>query len=274
MHLTIKIVAFAALMAVSGGIARAQTAAPGDDKPMPTLYIIGDSTVKNGTRGQMGWGDPLANWFDSKRIRVVNRARGGRSSRTFRTEGLWDQVVSQLRPGDFVLMQFGHNDGGSLAQSTRASLKGSGEETQEVKDDKTGKTETVHTYGWYMRHYASEAKMKGATPIICSPIPRDIWTSDHNVARSKDYGKWAMEAAQAEKVPFIDLNELIARKYDVLGEEKVKAFFPAEHTHTNAAGAELNAAAVVEGLRALPSSPLAAYLLDKPASGPPNPGKP
>ena len=268
MRLMLNTLSAAAFLLILTVVSLAQTAL--GETRLPALYIIGDSTVKNGTRGQMGWGDPLSNWFDSKRIRVVNRARGGRSSRTFRTEGLWDQVLSELRPGDFVLMQFGHNDGGSLAKSTRASLKGSGEETEEVRDDKTGKVETVHTFGWYIRHYAAEARMKGATPIVCSLIPRNIWSSDHTVARgSGDYGKWALEAAQAEQVPFIDLNERIARKYEALGEEKVKsAFFPTDHTHTNAAGAELNAATVVEGIRALKLCPLSAYLLEKPTSAP------
>jgi hypothetical protein len=71
----------------------------------PTLFIIGDSTVKTPTAGQQGWGDPIAELFDQKRIRVENRARGGRSSRTFQTEGLWDQVLTELKPGDFVLRQ-------------------------------------------------------------------------------------------------------------------------------------------------------------------------
>ena len=237
------------------------------ENPQPTLYIIGDSTVKNGTPGQMGWGDPLARWFDSRRIRVINRARGGRSSRTFRTEGLWDKILTDLRSGDFVLMQFGHNDGGSLAKSTRASLKGSGDQTEDVRDEKTGKLETVHTFGWYMRHYVSEAKSKGAIPIVCSLIPRNMWKSDGTVSRASDgYGLWAREAATAEKVAFIDLNARIADEYDVMGEVKIKeAYFPADHTHTNAAGAELNAATVVDGLRALKLCPLAAYLLDKSA---------
>src|SRR5690242_9526024 len=111
----------------------------------PTLYIIGDSTVKNGTAGQVGWGDPIAALFT---IKVENRARGGRSSRTYLTEGLWQKVIDALQPGDFVLMQFGHNDGGSLTEGRgRASLKGNGEETQDITDPRTQKPETVHTYG-------------------------------------------------------------------------------------------------------------------------------
>src|SRR5947209_4049910 len=96
-----------------------------DPKPrVPTLFIIGDSTVNNGTKGQQGWGTPIAGLFDKTKIKVDNRARGGRSSRSFLTEGLWDKLLAEMQPGDFVLIQFGHNDGGSLTDGRgRASLK-------------------------------------------------------------------------------------------------------------------------------------------------------
>jgi lysophospholipase L1-like esterase len=248
----------------SAGAVRANGQAASDAK-LPTLYLIGDSTVKNGTAGLQGWGDPIAALFDRTKIHVVNRARGGRSSRTFLTEGLWEKVLAEIKAGDFVLMQFGHNDGGSLASSYRASIKGNGEETQEVTDAKTGLKETVHTYGWYLRKYIADTRAKGATPIVLSPIPRNIWKDDHTVARaSADYGRWAQEAAKAEGVAFIDLNELIAMRYEEIGPEKVKSdYFPGDHTHTNAAGAELNAACVVAGLRALKACPLAAFLFPK-----------
>lgn len=243
---------------------------------LPTLFIVGDSTVHNTTKGQRGWGDVIARWFDPAKILVENRARGGRSSRTYRTEGLWDQVAAELRPGDFVLMQFGHNDGGSLTQGrARASLHGSGEETQEVVSAATGKPELVHTYGWYMRHYAEEAKAKGATAIILSPIPRNIWKEGANgptVARaSADYGKWAAEAAKAAGAYFVNLNELVARRYEAAGRQKVAEtyFGPTDHTHTTPAGAELNAACVVEGIRGLKDCPLADYLLAAPAPAAP-----
>src|SRR5947207_9353553 len=96
------------------------SAAFGPDGPpatrpgLPTLYVIGDSTVNNSGRGMQGWGTPIADLFDRTKINVENKARGGRSSRTYLTEGLWDAVARQLKPGDFVLIQFGHNDGGSL----------------------------------------------------------------------------------------------------------------------------------------------------------------
>jgi len=230
--------------------------AAGAPPPLPTLYVIGDSTVKNGTKGLQGWGDPVASLFDGKKIQVENRARSGRSSRTYLMEKLWEAVRVQIKPGDFVLMQFGHNDGGSLAKSYRASLKGNGEETQDLVDARTGKTETVHTYGWYLRQYIAGAKAMGATAIVLSPVPHNIWTGGHVARNANDYGKWASEAAVAGGTAFVDLNAIIADRYDALGEAKVKEFFPGDHTHTNAAGAELNAACVVAGLKRLKASPL------------------
>ena len=190
------------LLALTLGVA---CLAHAQDKPLPTLDLNGDSTVKNGTKGQLGWGSVLSPHFV---IPIVNRALGGRSSRTFLTEGLWDKVVADLKPGDFVLMQFGHNDGGDKFKGTRprASIKGNGEETEKGIVEATGKEELVHSYGWYLRRYITDAKAKGATPLVLSPVPRNIW-KDSKVGRaSGDYGKWAREAAEQEKVPFIDLN--------------------------------------------------------------------
>lgn len=238
----------------------AQRAQAADAPRLPTLFLIGDSTVNNGTKGLEGWGTALPSFFDRTKINVVNHARGGRSSRTFLTEGLWGKVLADIQPGDYVLMQFGHNDGGSVTTSYRASLKGNGDETQEVTDKVTGKSETVHTYGWYLRRYITDAKAKGATPIVLSPVPRNIWSGGKVARANNDYGKWAAAAAQAEGVGFIDLNGTIAKHYEDLGEDKVKAFFPQDHTHTNPDGAQLNAASVVEGLKGLKDSPLVAYL--------------
>jgi lysophospholipase L1-like esterase len=228
----------------------------------PTLFLIGDSTVRNRTKGQLGWGEVISRWFDESRIAVTNRALGGRSSRSFLAEGLWDKVLANLKPGDFVLMQFGHNDGGPLDDGrARASLKGSGDESRVVTNKVSGKVETVHTYGWYMRKYISDTKAKGATPIVLSLVPRKIW-KDGEVARStNDYAKWAAEAAKAEGVAFVDLNDIVAQHYEELGQEKVETLFADEHTHTNPEGAELNARCVVEGLRALTNCPLAQYLV-------------
>jgi lysophospholipase L1-like esterase len=236
---------------------------------LPTLFIIGDSTVRNGQgdgrNGQWGWGDLIGVYFDSSKINVVNWALGGRSSRTYITEGHWDKVLAKLKPGDFVMMQFGHNDGGPLNDQSRArgTIKGTGDETQTIDNQLTGKQEVVHTYGWYMRKYIEDTKAKGATPIVCSMIPRKIWKDGKIVRNSADYAGWAQEVASAEHVPFVNLNEIIARRYDEMGPAKVDPLFGDEHTHTTRAGAELNAECVIAGLKALPDNPLAAYFSEK-----------
>ena len=236
---------------------------------LPTLFIVGDSTVKNGqgngSNGQWGWGDLIGPYFDSSTINVVNWARGGRSSRTYITEGLWQKVVDALKPGDFVMIQFGHNDGGPLNDDSRArgSIKGTGDESQEIDNLLTKKHEIVHSYGWYMRKYVQDTKAKGATPIVCSLVPRKIWKDGKIVRNSGDYAGWAAEVARSEGVAFIDLNEIIAARYDQMGPEKVDPLFGDEHTHTTRAGAELNAESVIAGLRALKSDPLASYFSEQ-----------
>jgi lysophospholipase L1-like esterase len=233
---------------------------------LPTLFLIGDSTVNTPTKGVQGWGTPIAALFDKTKINVENRARGGRSSRTYYTEGLWDQVAAALKPGDFVLMQFGHNDGGPLTDGrARASLKGNGEDTKEVENQTNGQKEIVHTYGWYLRKYITDAKAKGATPIVLSLIPRNMWKDGKVNRAANDYGKWAGEAARMEGALFIDLNDIVARHYEEIGEVKVMElyFTPADHTHTTPAGAQLNAACVVEGIQQLKDCPMAGYLSKK-----------
>lgn len=237
-------------------------------KRLPTLFLIGDSTVKNSTGGLQGWGAALASEFDGQRIRVENRALGGRSSRSFLREGLWAKVVAEVQPGDFVMMQFGHNDGGPIDEGkARASLKGSGDETREIVMKETSFPETVRSYGGYLREYIRDAKAKGATVIVCSPIPRNIWVGSKVPRAANDYGKWAREAASAGGAHFIDLNEIIAAHYETDGMDRVQAeyFTAGDHTHTTPAGARLNAACVAEGVRGLKGCPLAECLQAKPA---------
>jgi hypothetical protein len=133
-----------------------------NDPTLPTLFLVGDSTVKVGTTGQMGWGEVVGDYFDRERINVVNYARGGRSSRTVQTEGLWARVVAAMRPGDYVHIQFGHNDGGELFETTRprGSLAGTGDDTRAGTVALTRTFEVVRTFGWYVRQYVSDARAR------------------------------------------------------------------------------------------------------------------
>lgn len=236
----------------------------------PTVFVIGDSTVKNGSgRGEgglWGWGDFLAEHFDLDRVGVENHALGGRSSRTFQTEGLWADVLGRVKPGDWVVMQFGHNDGIAPddPQRPRGSLRGTGKETYEIIHPQTGRPETVYTYGHYMRTYIEDTLERGATPIVVSPVPRNMWEQDGTVVRDdQGYALWAREVAEEEGVPFVDLHERVARRYEAEGPAAVRAkYFVEDHTHTTEAGARLSAAAFVEGLRALDDLPLVRLLKD------------
>lgn len=132
----------------------------------PTVFLAGDSTAADGNPDAIGWGKPLPKYFDASRIRIANRARGGRSSRTFITEGLWAKLLEGVQPNDYVLIQFGHNDGGPIDEAPRrGSVPGLGEQTPG----------DIHTYGWYMRTMIRETREKGATPILFSLTVRNIW---------------------------------------------------------------------------------------------------
>jgi lysophospholipase L1-like esterase len=227
--------------------------------------LIGDSTVRHGRGdgsegGAWGWGEYFEHYFDPTKINVVNRAVGGTTSRSYRREGHWDRVLAMMKPGDFVMMQFGHNDNGSPTNPPpgRAAIKGVGDQTMDVENPANHEHETVHTFGWYISQYVKDARAKGATPIVCSLIPRNRWR-DGKVIRGKDaHAGWAEQAAEAEHAPFVDLNEIIASHYDELGQTNVAPMFY-DALHTKATGAAFNAQCVVEGLKALKENPLEPY---------------
>lgn len=233
---------------------------------LPSVVLIGDSTVRNGggdgAGGEWGWGEPLAELFDAEKINVVNRAIGGLSSRTFLMAGHWARALTLMKRGDFLLMQFGHNDNGPLNDLSRArgTIKGVGDEAQEVENLLTGQHEEVRTYGWYLRKYIRDAKERGIVPIVCSPVPRKTWKEGRIVRSADSYGGWAKQVADEEGARFIDLNDRVATRYEQLGEEAVDILFADAHTHTSRAGAELNAAIIAEAVREMPEIPLAKFL--------------
>jgi len=242
------------------------------DPSLPTLFVAGDSTAaaKSGNPEQLGWGEPFANYFDLGRINIANRALGGRSSRTFITEGHWDRLLAELKRGDIVLIQFGHNDAGGINEEppgstlplrARGTLPGLGEETQEIDNVVTKQHEVVHTFGWYVRKMIADTRAKGATPIILSLTVRNRW-SDGRVERAfKEYRTWDKEIAAAAGVEFVDVTALIADRYDELGEAKVAQYFLPDRIHTTIAGADFNAQCVVAGLRKVQQPRLSSYLL-------------
>jgi lysophospholipase L1-like esterase len=238
---------------------------------LPTVFIVGDSTARN--QAELGWGDHFAALFDTSRVNIANRARAGRSSRSYINEGLWENVLSEMKPGDYVLIQMGHNDGSNPQNDPKArqSVKGIGEETVTVPITKPFSTgplagkaeETVHTYGWYLRKYIAETRAKGATPILLTVTIRNIWKDGadgrSHIERDMGYRDYEHEVAAAEHVPVVDMATVEADHLESLGPQKTATLFPADHTHTSPEGAELVAKSVAEALRK-DHSPLAAYL--------------
>jgi rhamnogalacturonan acetylesterase len=228
---------------------------------LPTVFIVGDSTARN--QADLGWGDHFAHFFDTSRINVANRAIAGRSSRSYIREGAWDRVLAQMKPGDFVLLQMGHNDGGQLdGPKPRGSLKGLGDETEQVTL-LNGQAETVHTYGWYMRKYIADTRAKGATPLLLSLTIRNIWHAGadgkQQIERDMGYDAEIKQLSAEEHVPYIDMSDIEADRLEAMGPEKTALLFPRDHTHTSAEGAELVAQCVVDALERA-HSPLDEYL--------------
>jgi lysophospholipase L1-like esterase len=240
---------------------------------LPTLFIAGDSTAAPGPRPeQQGWAEPLASYFDLTKITVANRARGGRSSRTFITEGHWEKMLAQVKRGDYVLIQFGHNDSGALNEEppgstrplrARGTIRGTGPEVIEVDNVLTKKHEVVHTFGWYLRQMISDTRAKGATPVLLSLTARDVWKDGRVECGSGDYRELDAEVAAAEHVQFIDLSRILADQYQTKGPDVVQTFFTIDHLHTNPLGADFNAHAVVSGLKTLKGDPFKAWLSPK-----------
>ena len=232
---------------------------------LPTFHIVGDSTVRSGGAGAglWGWGERITPFFDTNKINIVNHAIGGRSARTFFSEGRWDKVMAVTKPGDVVIIQFGHNDQGRIgdpAMKGRADGKGIGDETvEDTRPD--GTKELVHTFGWYMAKFVTDAKAKGATVILCSPIPhKQRWETGRDFVT---IAEWDEQVAKNNGALYFDLTMVITDAYKREGAEKVATYFADKGTHTSDIGAQFNAARVIAGLKSLKPNPLADYFSEK-----------
>jgi rhamnogalacturonan acetylesterase len=226
---------------------------------LPTVFIVGDSTARN--NADLGWGDHLAHMFDTNRINIANRAIAGRSSRTYINEGHWTKVLAEMKSGDYLLLQMGHNDGGDLGGAKpRGTLKGIGNETQDVPQTTgplAGTTETVRTYGWYMSKMIDDAKAKGVHPAILTLTVRNIWKDGH-IERDMGYTTYIRQIAEQEHIPVVDMSTIAANAFESMGEAYTATLFPIDHTHTSAIGAEINATSVARAL-AVDRGPLADF---------------
>ena len=251
----------------------------------PVVFITGDSTVKNADKdenGMWGWGAVANTVFDETKIDIVNAAMAGRSCRSYLNEGRWEKVYNSLQPGDFVLIQFGHNDIGAIDKPKYRAAIASAIDTchvyrmQAAKEDlakqnvidqklksnaQVGSYEVVYSFGWYLKKFIQDVREKGATPILVSLTPRNEWTDGKIERRNDTYGKWYREVAKETGVEFVDLHNITADFLDKKCGKKEKAmkYFNHDHTHTSLLGAKTNAQSIAKGLRAN-NSPLAKYL--------------
>lgn len=210
----------------------------------PKLLIIGDSTVANYEDGPLqGWGKYIGEYVN---LSVMNLARNGRSTRSYRNDGLWNALLSLASPGDFVLIEMGHNDEGDIRKpnNTRAfrnTLPGIGDETLPYKiPGARNRTETVHTFGWYLKQMIIDARERDAIPILSGLTPRSTWANSTGSPMLKAdyaYRDYAQTVAEELKVDFIDHTKYSVRELQSMGQVDAKKLFPMDSTHTSPAGA-------------------------------------
>ena len=228
----------------------------------PMVFLAGDSTCKNGRgtgdNGQWGWGSFFGEYM-SDGVVVDNEAVGGLSSRTFYANN-WSNIRDSIKEGDFVLIQFGHNDMSPLGTGrARGTLDGTSDEPQKVVMEKNGASEEVYSYGHYIRMMIRQTRMRGGIPVVLSPTPQNSWPSESSVKRfDKTFNAWCEQVAKEEGVLYIDANELIAEQYDKLGKTRAQADYFADSVHTKEAGARLYCQTIADALKAS-GSPIAKY---------------
>lgn len=226
-------------------------------KKKPRVFLTGDSTVKNNDKdedGMWGWGAQASTVFNGEKCTVINAAKAGRSTRTFLEEGRWDEVYQSIEPGDYVLIQFGHNDIGDIdTNKERAVIRTAKDTCHVYKMASNGQYKVIYSFGWYLKKFIQDVREKGGTPILVSLTPRNEWPNGKVERRNDSYGKWYREVVAETGVDFIDLHNITADALDKMGQEKAKAMFNHDHTHTSLQGARLNAKSVAKGLKQIKS---------------------
>jgi lysophospholipase L1-like esterase len=219
------------------------------EKKKIKVYLIGDSTMclYEPSRAPLtGWGMPFARFFDST-VEVDNRARGGRSTRTFISENRWQPIADSLQAGDYVLIQFGHND--------------------EAKEEKYKDRYTpVPDYTANLIKFITETRAKKAIPVLITPVTRMRFDKEGKIMETHvDYTAAMYAVAKQYDVPLVDLDRKSRELLQQFGPEQAKLLFmqlePGEHpnypegqkdnTHFNDYGARRIAELVLAGLREL-----------------------
>lgn len=192
-----------------------------------------------------GWGQYVSPYTTAT---VSNLAVAGRSARSYTREGRFDTIADQVQSGDWVIIEFGHNDGGSLSSSDngRTDCPGTGDET--CSTTYNGVAETVLTFPKYLENATAKFKAKGANVLISSQTPNNPWetgTFTYSPSRFVEYAKLAASNAGAS---YVDHGAYVADIFESLGLSTVDAYFPLDHTHTSTEGAEAVAKAFFKGV--------------------------
>ncbi|KAL9058177.1 MAG: hypothetical protein Q9162_001901 [Coniocarpon cinnabarinum] len=245
LSLLVSVLATLATKSIASPVASAAAA-------QPTLYLAGDSTMTpaGNADGTQGWGVPLVS---DMTIPIVNNAIAGRSARSFTREGRFTAMAQNVKQGDYVIIEFGHNDGGSLTPTDNGRTDCNpvnGNYATTCQTTYSGVAETVLTYEAYLVNAAKLFQSKGATVIISSATPNNVWETGTYTYSANRFVGYARDAAAATKSVFIDHGQSTADAYQKLGATTVDSFYPHDHTHTSPAGATVVAQAFVTALKA------------------------
>ena len=249
------------------------------------VHTIGDSTMseyKPAATPKRGWGMYLQAFFNADSIEVNNRGKSGASTRTFyETDNLWPSVKQQMKAGDFLIIQFAHNDEkckGEDVYVENARLRAEGKDTL---TDMRG-TEPNTTYKEYLRKYVNEAREMGVKPILMSPICRVYFkdgkindegrhdlTSISKSGLDKNYVRCMREVAEEMHVPFLDMTERTQEMYETAGQKTCmeRYFNCGDKTHTGQEGGMVNANLAYLLIKNCPELAELHHLIDLPEIG-------
>jgi lysophospholipase L1-like esterase len=218
---------------------------------LPTVYLLGDSTVCDQPgEPYSSWGQMLPRFFKPD-VAIANHAESGDSLRSALAAHRLDKVLSVIKPGDYLFIQYGHND-------------------EKEKGEGVG---AFTTYKTDLKKFVAAARARGATPVLITPVQRRTFDQSGTITNSHgDYPEAVRQVAAEEKVPLIDLNAMSKQFYEALGPQKsVVAFKENDGTHHNSYGSYELAKCILEGVKAA-RLPLAKYLVnDTPVFDPTKP---
>ncbi|KAK7721525.1 Rhamnogalacturonan acetylesterase [Botryosphaeria dothidea] len=262
-----KFIIPSSLLALATSAVAMPTAQP-EKRATPKIYLAGDSTMAKagGGSGTEGWGQYLA--YSIKNAEVVNWARAGRSARSYTDEGRFQTIIDAVQSGDYVVIEFGHNDGGSPTSTDngRSDCPGTGSETCTTPDGKI-----VQTFVTYVTNAGKALTAKGAKVIVSSQTPNNLWETGSFVDSPPRFVSYAEIAAKniGSGATHVDHYSYVADIYKSLGNTKVNAFFPNDHTHTSPTGADTVSKAFVKGILCN-NDGLASYVKNSTSSVPGN----